>query len=109
MTPDQVRWYVERARRMSPGDAMTRVRDQARQRAWQRRRVRPGQTVAPVQARRPRPFPTTLDLALASEVPAPARAALVAAAERLRNGHWDTFGIERRDLVAPDWFLDPVT
>ncbi|MDQ3898331.1 MAG: heparinase II/III family protein, partial [Actinomycetota bacterium] len=31
------------------------------------------------------------------------------AADDLLAGHWEFFGVPRPDIVAPDWFLDPVT
>ena len=39
----------------------------------------------------------------------PARAAVVAAADRLLAGEWTVLGTARPDIVDPDWFLDPVT
>jgi hypothetical protein len=42
-------------------------------------------------------------------VPAATGAALVAAADELLAGRWETFGFARDDLVAPDWFLDPTS
>lgn len=107
-TTERLRWYVARARRMSGGEVVSRARDQARRLAWQRRQVHQGETVAPLSSPHPRPFPTRLDPALATKIPEPARAALIEAADRLMSGHWDTLGVERDDLVAPDWFLDPI-
>ena len=31
------------------------------------------------------------------------------AADQLMRGEWDVLGVDRTDLVAPDWFHDPVT
>jgi hypothetical protein len=107
-TAERLHWYVARARRMSAGEVVSRARDQARRLAWQRRQVHPGETVAPLSSPHPRPFPIRLDPALATKVPEAARAALIEAADQLMSGHWDTLGIERDDLVAPDWFLDPI-
>ena len=107
-TTERLRWYVARARRMSGGELVSRARDQARRVAWQRRQVHPGETVAALSSAHPRPFPTRLDPAAATRIPEPARTAVLVAADRLMSGRWDTLGIERHDLVAPDWFLDPV-
>ena len=45
----------------------------------------------------------------AAQVPEPARAALLDAADRLMKGEWEVLGVTRTDLVQPDWFTDPVT
>ena len=42
-------------------------------------------------------------------VPPEARAAVVAAADRMLAGDWTVLGRARPDIVDPDWFLDPVT
>ncbi len=107
-TTVRLRWYVARARAMSAAEVVSRARDQARRLAWQRRQVHPGEPVAPLASAHPRPFPTRLDPSLATAIPGPARTALLEAAEGLMAGRWDTLGIERDDLVAPDWFLDPI-
>ena len=31
------------------------------------------------------------------------------AADRLLKGEWEVLGVDRTDLVQPDWFTDPVT
>ena len=45
----------------------------------------------------------------ASGIPVAARAAVLAAADRLLRGEWEVLGLARTDLRTPDWFLDPVT
>ena len=45
----------------------------------------------------------------AGQVPAAARTALLASADRLLRGEWEVLGVARTDLVTPDWFRDPVT
>ena len=94
---------------MGPGEMVARAGEQARRRAWRGRQVRPGDPVPPIQATHVRPAPAPLDPALAIAVAPAARGALVAAAERLRSGRWETLGVERDDLDAPDWFLDPIS
>jgi hypothetical protein len=42
-------------------------------------------------------------------VPAEARAAIIASADRLLKGEWEMLGTVRTDLERPDWFRDPVT
>ena len=42
-------------------------------------------------------------------MPAAARGAILAAADRLMRGEWEVLGVLRTDLVRPDWFRDPVT
>ena len=43
------------------------------------------------------------------QVSVDARAAVVAAADRLVAGDWSVLGTPRVDIMDPDWFLDPVT
>jgi hypothetical protein len=88
---------------------VARVVEQARRRAWTRRQIRPGTTVRPIQASHPRPVPAPIDPAVAGAVPASPRAALLAAAEQIVEGHWELLGVDRHDLAAPDWFLDPIS
>jgi hypothetical protein len=105
---EQLRWYVDRARCMSAAEIVARTREQARRQSWRRLQVLPGSDVVPMP-RRPRPFPTRLDPAVACAIPAHSRSALCAAADRLLAGDWETFGVTRNDLEAPDWFLDPLS
>ena len=78
--------------------------------AWSRRQVRPGQLAGlpplPAGVRR---FSATLPPGTAADVPAAARAAVLAAADQLLAGEWEVLGIPRTDLAQPDWFRDPVT
>ena len=103
-------WYARRAARMSPTEVAWRARDQAVQLAWSRRQVMPGQLlpVMPSPAGRRR-FTAVLPPDTAGRVPAAARAAVLAAADRLMHGEWEVLGVARTDLVTPDWFRDPVT
>jgi hypothetical protein len=106
-------WYARRLARMSPAEVAWRARDQAVQLAWSRRQVSREQAAAvaarltgPPGARR---FAAVLPPDAAVAVPPQARAALLEAADRLLQGEWEVLGVVRTDLVAPDWFLDPVT
>ena len=45
----------------------------------------------------------------ASAVPAEARAAIIEAAGQVLDGRFEILGVQRADLVSPDWFTDPVT
>ena len=101
-------WYAARAGRMSPSEVVWRARDQALRLAWQRRQVRPGQP-APVLPPGERSFTAVLPPGTEALVPGPARDAVLASAKALLAGEWDVLGVERTDLVAPDWFRDPVT
>jgi hypothetical protein len=99
---------------MSPAEIAWRAREQALRRAWRSRQVRPGQTAAllPLTAAEALPrrrFTAVLPPELAARVPETARAAIVADADRLLKGEWETLGAVRGDMVAPDWFWDPVT
>ena len=95
---------------MSPAEVFWRARDQAVVAAWSRRQVRRGQLTGAVRPpAAPRPFPAVLPPGTAAWVPSDAREAVLAAADRLLAGDWEVLGVARDDLVAPDWFADPVT
>jgi hypothetical protein len=109
----RISWYARRLERMSPGEVAWRVREQALRRAWARRQVRLGDL--PLSGEVPgliageRRFASVLPDGVASAVPESARAALVADADRILKGEWEMLGVVRTDMVAPDWFFDPVT
>ena len=111
---DKACWYARRLSRMSASEVAWRAREQAVRRAWARRQVRPGElaelppltAVLPASRRR---FTATLPADAAGLVPAGARDAVVAAADRLLAGEWELLGTVRTDLKRPDWFHDPVT
>jgi Heparinase II/III-like protein/Heparinase II/III N-terminus len=112
--PAKLGWYARRLGRMSPAEIAWRAREQAMRRAWGRRQVRRDQLAAlpPLTAVRPaadRGFTSRLPSGTAQLVPGDARAALVAAADRLLAGEWETLGTVRGDMKRPDWFHDPVT
>lgn len=107
-------WYARRLGRMSPAEIAWRAREQALRRAWRSRQVLPGETGAlpPLTAAEALParrFASVLPPELAARVPAAARAAIVADADRLLKGEWEMLGAVRTDMVQPDWFWDPVT
>ena len=107
-------WYARRLSRMSVTEVAWRAREQAVRLAWARRQVRPWQLAAlppltevlPASRRR---FTATLPAGTAALVPADARDAVVATADRLLAGEWEMLGTVRGDLKRPDWFHDPVT
>ena len=107
----QLGWYARRAARMSPAEVAWRARDQALRAAWARRQVTPAQATAAalLAAGGERSFAPVLPAGTAERVPADAKAAIVAAADRLLKGEWDVLGVTRTDMNAPDWFTDPVT
>jgi hypothetical protein len=109
-TPSKLGWYVRRVGRMSPGEVAWRVREQALRRAWSRRQVRPGQVGSlPAPAVREHHFTSVLPPDAASSVPGEARAAIIAAADRIMSGTWEMLGVTRHDMKNPDWFFDPAT
>jgi Heparinase II/III-like protein/Heparinase II/III N-terminus len=103
-------WYARRLGRMSPAELLWRARDQALHAAWSSSQVRreqiPAGAVPPPGARR---FSAVLAPHADKLVSAEAKAAVLAAADRLLRGEWEVLGIVRTDLLAPDWFSDPVT
>jgi hypothetical protein len=97
---------------MSPAEVAWRARDQALHAAWSRRQVGPGQIspAAPTPSLAgERRFSSTLPPGTAAQVPPEAKAAILNAAARLMRGEWEVLGVARSDMVAPDWFHDPVT
>ena len=109
-------WYARRLGRMSPAEMAWRAREQALRRAWRSRQVLPGKagalpplTAAAVLPETERRFTAVLPPDAAAAVPSDARAALVADADQVLKGEWEMLGVVRTDMVAPDWFWDPVT
>ena len=104
----RLEWYARRVSRMSLSEVGWRARDQLLKTAWSLRQVRPRQ----LAAGRPggeRMFTAVLPAGTSDLVPAEARAAILAAADRLMRGEWEVLGVARDDLVTPDWFRDPLT
>ena len=108
--PSRLEWYARRASLMSPAEVMWRSRDQAVKALWSRRRV----TRAQLGAERPRlngerRFIAALPTDTAARVADGPRKALLSAADLLMRGEWESLGVVRDDMAAPDWFRDPVT
>ena len=110
MSPSRLLWYARRAARMAPAEMAWRARDQAVRAAWARRQVTRGQRMddAPVLSPRLK-FPVVLPPDTAARVPEQAGKALLAAADELLKGEWEVLGVNRTDMVLPDWFHDPLT
>jgi hypothetical protein len=97
---------------MSLAEMAWRARDQALHAAWSRRQVTSDQIAAAAPAPTlagERCFPSNLPPGTAAHVPPEAKAAILNAAARLMRGEWEMLGVARTDMVAPDWFHDPVT
>ena len=104
-------WYARRVARMSPAEVAWRARDQAAPggmvpAAGDARTTRRGRPRPPAGDRR---FSAVLPPETAARVPAQAKAAVLASADRLLRGEWEVLGVVRTDMVRPDWFRDPVT
>jgi hypothetical protein len=96
-------WYARRLSRMGPAEVRARVHDRA---LVERRRHRVPESSA---VRHDRRGPVPLPAGAAAALPGPARDRVRAAVEDLLCGRWETFGVLREDLVAPDWWLDPAS
>ena len=115
-------WYVRRLRCMSPQEVLWRSSDVLRQRAWRLKQVPPHATAPrplarlardgfqgkPKLARAPR-FESPLPAGALDAVPAHDVRLLLRTADEILAGRWDVLGVTRQDMVAPDWFLDPLT
>jgi Heparinase II/III-like protein/Heparinase II/III N-terminus len=110
MSTSRLGWYARRISRMSPAEVGWRARTAAVQLAWSVRQVRPDQvdSIKPL-AGPGRAFTAVLPPRSRDQVPAEAKAAILAAADRLLQGEWEVLGVHRADLTQPDWFHDPVT
>lgn len=96
-----VGWHARRLRAMSADEVGWRAVERARRAVWARRRFAvPG----PATAGRPAPAPVAADL---GALPPAARRRLVAAAEGIVGGRIELLGVERHDMQAPAWSLDP--
>jgi len=64
--------------------------------------------VKPKLARAPR-FDSPLPAGALDAVPADDVRRLLRAADEILAGRWEVLGVTRQDMVAPDWFLDPLS
>lgn len=95
-------WYLRRLSRMGPREVGGRAVDAVRRRRWRSARpVCPGVTGAR--------FTAVLPAGAIDAVPPDAAKRLVAEADLLMAGHAEFFGVDRDDLVDPDWWYDPKT
>jgi hypothetical protein len=92
---------------MSGEEVAARIGDTMRQAAWGRVGTSPLRVPHGTAAVRTGPVP--LPAGARDLVDPMAAAALIAAADRVLSGRWVILGVERADLVDPDWFLDPIS
>jgi Heparinase II/III-like protein/Heparinase II/III N-terminus len=120
----RVEWYVRRLQCMSPQEIVWRSSDVLRKRAWRPRQVAPDPAAAaagypvrnarggsrgePKLAGAPR-FRVPLPAGTLDAVPAQDAQRLVRTADEILAGRWEVLGVTRQDMVAPDWFLDPLS
>jgi hypothetical protein len=108
----RVAWYLHRLRCMSATEVSWRSADAVRKRAWRRRQVPPAAAVRllaqPKPASAPR-FQSPLPGGALDAVPADDAERLLGAADEILAGRWEVLGVTRQDMVAPDWFLDPLS
>jgi hypothetical protein len=117
----RVAWYMRRLQCMSPQEVLWRSSDVLRQTAWRLKQVptaaapryparfaRDGYRVKSKLAKAPR-FESPLPARALDTVPANDVRRLVRVADEILAGQWDVLGVTRQDMVAPDWFLDPLS
>jgi Heparinase II/III-like protein/Heparinase II/III N-terminus len=100
-------WYLHRLRRMSPREVLWRSTDAARKLAWRRKQV-PSAATTPKPVEAPR-FQSPLPGGTLATIPADDTQRLLLAADEILAGRWKVLGVTRQDMVAPDWFLDPLS
>jgi hypothetical protein len=118
----RIGWYLRRLQRMSAREVVWRSSDVLKKQAWQGKQVLPATTVAAHHARairkeqRARPklagalrFESPLPAGALDAVPADDVSLLLLAADEILSGRWEVLGVTRQDMVAPDWFLDPLS
>ncbi|MGW4131990.1 alginate lyase family protein [Amycolatopsis japonica] len=96
-------WYLRRLSRMGPAEIAGRVTDVVRKRQW---RGVAGEKAAWLPDRR---FATVPGEDVLAAVSGEAVKDLLVTADRLMDGRAEYFGVERDDLVDPDWSYDPKT
>jgi hypothetical protein len=118
----RVAWYARRLQCMSSQEVRWRSSDVIRQTAWRPRQVPPPATATrrparlardgyrgkPKLAKAPR-FESPLPAGALDAVPADDVRRLLLTADEILAGRWDVQGATRQDMVAPDWFLDPLS
>jgi heparinase II/III-like protein len=103
-------WYARRLARMSPVEVLWRGRDQVVKATWSGKQVHRDQIGATTSAAAAeRRFVPVIPPQAAALVPEASRMAVLAAADQLLRGDWEVLGATRTDMVAPDWFLDPIS
>jgi len=101
-------WKARRLRQMSRAEITGRAGDRLRQATWGWGESASAQS-EPRGALADRIMPGPLPDGTRDLVDPLAAAALVAAADRILSGSWVILGVERADICAPDWFLDPIS
>jgi hypothetical protein len=118
----RLQWYASRLRCMSPQEVVWRSADVVRHRAWRLRQV-PVAGPAPRHPVRGAPhgyrakprlvtvrgFASGLPAGALDVIPADDLAGLVRTADEILAGRWGVLGVARTDMVAPDWFADPLS
>jgi hypothetical protein len=100
-------WYAARLRRMSALEIALRANDAARKASWRSRRRSGSRRSLFPRKLGPVIFATPLSRLPAIPAGDPSTLALVAAADRIMEGHWEVFGRPRTDMApVPDWFGD---
>lgn len=103
-------WYARRLRSMSAAEIVGRGRDAVVKAMWSASQVRHNPLAGvTATATGTRAFTAVLPPGAATAVADGARKAVLAAADELLQGRWETLGVVRHDLRHPDWFFDPVT
>ena len=124
-----LQWYLRRLKKMSPAELAWRGADQARKFAWSALQeggtgtgtgagASPAATLAArvlgdAEARcRPlagRAFKARLPQGALGALSPGEVGRLVAAADEVMAGRWHVLGVDRADMEAPDWFVDPLS
>ncbi len=102
-----LRWYAQRLGRMTPEEISGRLRDRWHQQLWSLQRTMPVLNPQPPAPRRAEQGTARVAPVGLGVLSADGREDLLGAADDLLKGRWEILGVQRADLLDPDWSMDP--
>ena len=102
-----LRWYAQRLGRMTPEEISGRLRDRWHQQLWSLQRTMPVLDPQPPAPRRAEQGTARVAPVGLGGLSAGGREDILGAADDLLKGRWEILGVQRADLLDPDWSMDP--